>query len=131
MYIWRRAIWRATHPGRPRPRSSLNPARTLPPTFTLNGYSTMLLLRDPSPRLAQDSQGFLPPSHGPSSQCKDESSTPRNLLRSPFQNTVSSLPATDTPTLKREDDSSDTMDRQNEAGGSQSRPNDQCVPYTR
>lgn len=90
----------------------------------------MLVLRDSSPRLAQDSQGILPPSDG--LKCKDESSTPHKLLLSPFQNAINSLPVTDTATLKIEDDCtdiSDTMERQNEAGGSQSRSNDQCV-YT-
>lgn len=94
----------------------------------------MLLLRDPSPRLAQDSQdsqSLFTPSQ---THCKDEPSTPHNLVLSPFQNSINSLPTTDTVPVKIEleaeveDDSK--MERQNEAGGSQSRPNDQSV-YTR
>ena len=90
----------------------------------------MLLLRDPSPRLAQDSQSLFTPSQ---THCKDEPSTPHNLVLSPFQNSSNSLPTTDTVPVKIEleaeveDDSK--MERQNEAGGSQSRPNDQSV-YT-
>lgn len=122
-------------PGRREPSRSLNPARTLPSTFTFHvpGYSTMLLLRDPSPRIAQDSQILFTPSHTPNPQCKDEPSTPHSLVLSPFQNPINSLPASDTAPVKVElevqveDDSK--MERQNEAGGSQSRPNDQSV-YT-
>lgn len=91
----------------------------------------MLLLRDPSPRLAQS---LFTPSHSPIPQCKVEPSTPHNLVLSPLQNPINSPPTTDTAPVKVELEAEvevdSKMERQNEAGGSQSRPNDQSV-YTR
>jgi len=123
-------IWRCRNMACYSPHSpcSLNPARTLPSNFTLNRYSTMLSLRDPSPCLAQATPSIFPPSSSP--PCKEEPSTPHRRLLSPLQNAINSLPTTDTVAVKTEDDSTDignTMERRNEAGGSQSRSNNQYV----
>jgi len=86
----------------------------------------MLYLRDPSPRLPQATQSIFTASSSP--QCKDESSTPHNLLLSPITSTINSLPATDTAAVKTEDDSdniTNTMERRTEAGGSGSGSNNE------